>query len=916
MTPTEKDQRVAELVESALELQRGEWADFLDDACRDQPNLRAEVESLLDFENESQDFIERPAIHLNAEEFLSTEEVEEIGCIQPGELIANYKIISLLGRGGMGEVYLAEDPQLGRKVAVKLVRQGLGTRSILDRFRYEERILAGLNHPNIARLYDAGVTSGGSPYFIMEYIEGERLDEYCDRRVLSLKDRLELFRKVCAAVGYAHQHLVIHRDIKPANIRVTPDGDPKLLDFGIAKLLDAENGISVGETISLHGIMTPEYASPEQVRGERMTTASDIYSLGVVLYELLTGQKPFRAESRQPEKISDALAHHSPPRPSTALTRAKSTLPIETRDPKSLRGDVDNIVLMAIRQEPARRYSSVGQFSEDIRRHLAGRPVIARKDVWSYRTSKFIKRNKTAVIAAAFVVSALMAGIVTTAWQAKVAKVERARAERRFNDVRKLANSYLFELHDAIEKLPGSTPARELLVKRALEYLDSLAQESHDDPSLQRELISAYLKVGNVQGNPNNANLGDSAGALLSYRKALALAKKLTTASSSTEEDNTQAQRLLAVVYEKMADVLAATGQIQAAVQNSADSLRIFQAIAEAQPTNVKAKQSLAISHIKAGDVLGNPNFPNSGDTAGALHHYRSSFAIWQRLTSTDPHNMTGRRFIGLASERIGTMLEAAGNLNEALDNYRKSLVIREALAADFPSDSDALRDVAITHEKLANILTTNGELAAALDNRQKSLEILKRLVTADPQNMQARQSLAISYVHLGDLFGYPDSPNLQRASDAGETYRIALETLPSAKEIQSTDAKTREILGLVHERTGTLAAAEGKTAAALKEYQEALRINETLSTDTVSLQATAELCAKLGQVYVGLAANPATLLPQRKDSWREARSWFERSRTTWQNLRSRGFSETTAAEKIKRAEIEITKCTTEMARP
>ncbi len=909
MTPTEKDRLVEQLVDTALDERPERRAAYLDEACRDRPELRAEVESLLRWNEQARDFIERPAIHANAEKLFGNDHVETVATLRPGESLGNYKIISLIGEGGMGEVYLADHVQLGRRVALKLVRQGLVLRSLINRFRYEERILAGLNHPNIGRLYDAAITADGSPYFVMEYVEGERLDEYCDKRTLSIKARLELFLKICAAVGYAHQHLVIHRDIKPANIRVTNEGEPKLLDFGIARLLDAETAATAGDTIAIHGIMTPEYASPEQIRGEPVTTASDIYSLGIVLYELLTGQKPFPAPTRPQDE-----AKQPPARPSTALTRAKSRLPIETRDPKALRGDLDNIVLMAMRQEPARRYSSVGEFSEDIRRHLAGRTVIARKDTWSYRASKFVRRNKTGVIAAALVVLALLAGIVATSWQAQVAKAERAKAERRFNEVRHLANSSLFELHDAIEKLPGSTAARELLVKNALEYLDRLGQEARDDPSLQRELTSAYLKVGNVQGNPNNANLGNPAGALLSYRKALVLAERLVATASNAEEA-AQARRLLAVVHEKTADVLAVTGQISSAVQYSNSSLQIFQSLADAQPANIKARQSLAISRIKSGDVLGNPNFPNAGDVAAALRNYQASLAIWTSLTNAAPRDTTDRRFLGLTYERIGTMLETQEKFSEALANYRQSLAIREALSRDFPADSDAVRDVAIIHEKLANVLTANGNLAGALDDRQTSLEILKRLVAADPQNMQARQSLAISYVHLGDLFGYPDVPNLQRLSDAREAYRRALETLSSAREIESADAKTREILSSIHERNGAMAAANANVDDALKEYREAFRITENLTTDPSSLQEMTKICTKLGEIFVARASNPATTRDQQKDAWREAQSWYERSLTAWKNLRSRGIFGKRDAEKLQGVEDDLKKCTDALAR-
>ena len=297
----------------------------------------------------------------------------------------------------MGEVYLADDLQLGRTVALKLIKGVFGRAAFRRQFEQEERILAGLNHPNIARLYGASITPNATPFFIMEYVAGERLDDYCrDTSRLTIAQRLEIFRKICAAVSYAHQNLVIHRDLKPGNMRVTAEGEPKLLDFGIAKLLDEASG-AADQTMTHTSAMTPDYASPEQVRGERMTTASDVYSLGVILYEMLTGEKPFRLTSRRPEEISRAITETMPARPSVVAAENPESK-IEHR--KSLRGDLDNIVLMAMRKEPERRYASVGQFSEDMRRHLVGLPVIARKDTWSYRSGKFVRRHKVCVVAA------------------------------------------------------------------------------------------------------------------------------------------------------------------------------------------------------------------------------------------------------------------------------------------------------------------------------------------------------------------------------------------------------------------------------------------------------------------------------------------------------------------------------------
>ncbi|HEY8835777.1 MAG TPA: serine/threonine-protein kinase, partial [Chthoniobacterales bacterium] len=384
------------------------------------------------------DFMEQPAYQINAQ-LLD----QETGALQKGETFGGYKIISLLGEGGMGEVYLAEDTKLDRKVALKLVKFGLGRADLLRHFRREEKILAGLTHPNIARLYGGAVTSDGIPYFVMEYVEGERLDCYCNARKLKLSERLQLFRKICSAISYAHQHLVIHRDIKPANIRVTAEGEPKLLDFGIAKLINPHAESMREATMTLQRVMTPEYASPEQVRGEEVTTASDVYSLGVVLYELLTGQRPYRFKTRQPNEIARAISEDEAPRPSTVLTKQNPSTVI--LHPRSLRGDLDNIVSMAMRKEGSRRYASVAQFSEDIRRHMDGLPVVARKDTVSYRSAKFIRRHRVGVAAAALVSAAIIAGLIAALWEARQARAQegQARAQR---DVAQRINTFLQDM--------------------------------------------------------------------------------------------------------------------------------------------------------------------------------------------------------------------------------------------------------------------------------------------------------------------------------------------------------------------------------------------------------------------------------------------------------------------------------------
>jgi serine/threonine protein kinase len=427
--PNERAERLAELVKSAVERGPESRAAFLEEECRSDPAMHAEIASLLQQQEGVSRFIEVPALHLAAESFLGQ------GALSAGQIIGHYEIVSLIGSGGMGEVYLAQDRQLDRRVALKLVRRALASDDMLRHFRREEHLLASLNHPNIAQLYGSGLTADGVPFFVMEYVEGQRLDDYCNERKLETKERLQLFRKVCSAVTYAHQRLVIHRDLKPANVRVTAEGEPKLLDFGIAKLIDVDNGQSSGMTLTVQGVMTPEYASPEQVRGENMTTASDVYSLGVVLYKLLTGQSPYRTTTNRPDEIMRAITDQAPERPSTAIRGASFQLAgnrnLEScaTNPKSLHGDLDNIVLMAMRKEPARRYESAAQFSADIQRHLEGLPVVARKVTFTYRASKFIKRHRVGVAAAFLIVVSLVAGMITTTWQAQVARHEKAKAE-------------------------------------------------------------------------------------------------------------------------------------------------------------------------------------------------------------------------------------------------------------------------------------------------------------------------------------------------------------------------------------------------------------------------------------------------------------------------------------------------------
>jgi predicted Ser/Thr protein kinase len=466
-------QRVEEVFLLALEQTAEKRAAYVQTACAGDEDLGAEVKAMLRSHEQVEDFMEQPAYELNAQ-LLD----QETGTLQVGETFGDYRILSLLGEGGMGEVYLAEDTKLGRQVALKLVKSALGRANLLRHFRREERILAGLTHPNIARLYGGAVMEDGTPYFVMEYVEGERLDRYCDTRKLKLAERLQLFRKVCSAVSYAHQHLVIHRDIKPANIRVTAEGEPKLLDFGIAKLIDPQSEALAEATMTLQRIMTPEYASPEQVRGEEVTTATDIYSLGVVLYELLTGRRPYHINTRSPDEVARAITGKEPPRPSAAIASGEKS---EDRTPRLLRGDLDNIVLMAMRKEPARRYASVAQFSEDIRRHLGGLPVVARKDTMSYRSAKFVRRHRVGVAAATLVATAIIVGLIAALWEARQARAQR--------DVAQRINTFLQDM------LGAAAPEVKGVDVKVADLLDEASRRARTELTSQPDVMADVLMI-------------------------------------------------------------------------------------------------------------------------------------------------------------------------------------------------------------------------------------------------------------------------------------------------------------------------------------------------------------------------------------------------------------------------------------
>src|SRR5262245_5750636 len=485
----ERWQQIESIYQEAADLDPSEQEAFLDQACGTDLKLRKEVQDLLAADPEVDSAVEA-VIQKEAEELADRASESVIG-----KRIGAYRVTAVIAAGGMGTVYRAvrDDDQFKKEVAIKVVKRGMDSDAVLNRFRRERQILAQLDHPYIARLLDGGATDTGQPYLVMEYVEGRPLTEHCADKPVD--ERLQLFRQVCEAVQYAHQNLIVHRDLKPGNILVTQDGVPKLLDFGLAKLLNPDQ---VPErTFTMVRILTPDYASPEQVRGEAITTASDIYSLGAVLYELVSGHRAHKFQNRTTSEMERVVCQTDPP---------------------ALAGELGNIVQMAMRKEPQRRYATVEHLSDDVRRYLEVLPVSARKDTLFYTTSKFVRRNKLAVAAMLLAAISLVSGTA-------VAIVQARRLQRQVEQVRKLANTMMFEVSDQVVRLPGSLKARETLVKTGLEYLDGAARDAGNDPDLLWELALGYRHLGTLQGGTDmprmhKANLGDSEGAIRSHQTA------------------------------------------------------------------------------------------------------------------------------------------------------------------------------------------------------------------------------------------------------------------------------------------------------------------------------------------------------------------------------------------------------------
>lgn len=723
MTP-DRWRRVRDVLAAALDEPPAERARWLEGACGGDPALRDEVLSLL-------------AADAGPDPFTYAMTSAVAGATDPagdvGRRIGPYRLTRLVGEGGMGAVFEAErvDGQYTARVALKLVAHGLADDAIRRRFLLERQLLASLEHPNIARLLDGGVADDHQPYLVMEYVDGQAIDRYCDEHRMGVRARLELFRAACAAVHHAHQRLVIHRDLKPSNVLVTADGIPKLIDFGVARLVGPPPAGGEVATASIEAFLTPQYASPEQIRGEALTTASDGYSLGALLYRLLVGAAPFAHYGDDTASLLRAVALRDPLPPSRAA--APSRARAEDRAARAgmsarqlsraLGGDLDAIVMRALEPEPARRYGSVAEFADDVGRYLDGEVVAARPKSFWYRAVRLAQRHKPVVWTGFALVFALLAGIGATTREWQVARTERARAqqaqavaERRFADLRAVAHSLIYHYGDALEQISGTVELRGQLVDDAVRYLDGLASQAGSDRSIALELGAAYRKIANVEGFPLASNLGRTADALRHYQRSATIYDGLLARA----RNDLEAQRGLLETLRQLGYLEWLSGETAAAVATTGQARAMVDALAAAHPGDAE------IDALRSG--------------------------WYEEIANAD--------------------LVTFGRVNEGVALYAKALAWRAAAARARPGDAEAQSRWALAEQGYANALETAGDHAATLAHLRAAESRYRTLLAADRDNPYRRVELGLILEDLGLTIG--DQPGASRESAALQREAVA----------------------------------------------------------------------------------------------------------------------------------------------
>jgi tetratricopeptide (TPR) repeat protein len=739
--------------------------------------------------------------------------------------VGAYEIDRLIGRGGMGAVYVAHraDGTFDKQVAIKLIDLPLATDLFRERFRMERQILAGLNHPLIARLLDGGVTCDQEPFLVMEYVDGVPIHRFCEDHRLSVAERLLLFKSVCEAVQFAHQNLVVHRDLKPDNILVMEDGTPRLLDFGTAKLL-SPSADGMGSEFTRQGFQsfTPQYASPEQVLGNPITTASDTYSLGVLLYLLLTGVLPYELKEFTTAEMVRVICEQPPRRP---------TLP--GSGDQRIDADLEAILLKSLRKGPGERYLTAVQFALDVQAYLDGRTVSARRGTMRYRAGKFVRRHRIALFGAALVTTSLIAGVAGVVWQAKVADRERRRAVDTSAEMRQLSNSLLYELDEAIKELPGSSGVQKLLVTRVLDHLDRTSKSAAGDRLVQLDLANAYTRLGNIQGNPYDQNLGDTAGALVSLDKALVIAQSL---AASAARDN-EALRALASVEQARSEVLWGVGKTPEAVESMRAATEAYERLVAERDATPALISEAGAAYGTLGDELGQPGTPSLGDLAGAIDAYRKDIRLDERALSLDPNFPRARRGLGIVQLKIGNV-EIETDPAQALEDYRLAEERFDALPESKQDGLSTLRIRANVVRKKATAMRELGEYAQAIPLFDQALAIQKQIAAADPKDNRSLFDVYVDLTQKAYDYEYAADPALE--ADPQKRRRDLALAIPLLKEAQSIAVQLLKQTPSNEDRKASLADVQVRLGTAETELQTSGDAEKLAATGLVTLTGLA----------------------------------------------------------------------------
>ena len=812
MTDDSSTRSVLSLCDRALALPIAERAAFLDEACADNAKLRSAAAAVLHAITSAGDFLS-PAADAPADD------VQIIG-----STIGRYRIIERLGEGGMGTVFLAErqEEEFTQRVALKMVRGQFLAKELIERFDAERKILAGLNHPYIAALIDGGTTQSGVPYLVMEFVDGQPIDDYCDAQMLSLRERILLLQMVATAVQAAHQNLVVHRDLKPSNVLITADGIPKLLDFGIAKLMQPEDVLEHGQTTRFgRQAMTPNYASPEQILDNKVTTASDVYTLGVLAYQILAGERPYHLETSSHRDLLQKVESLTVPRASTRLDTVSSTdhksriaanrATTPSRLRKALAGDLDNILMKALERDPERRYVSVAAFSADLGRYLAGLPVEARADSLAYRASRFVARHRVGVAVSVASGTLITGALVITAFAYLQAQAARDEADQRFNQVREIANTMMFDVYDEIETVPGTNSARGTLAATAQEYLETLAASDTAPVDVLLEAAQGYARLAGilnqqVVSDSDNRELGRAA-----WEKALSLYTRITTQHPESATafaalgrlHSARANELLYIDNEAKTareqldlaftaiDRAAALSPDSAAIEvdrltakkRLADSYkwqsdheeahRLLTPLADEVSTAATRWPDAAAILRTKGEIFqlrGENHWFRNAFEDGILDYGQALDAYRQALSVGGPNQAIDQSLADTHWSRDNTLIEFE-RYEDAASDYSAAMELLAVRVARDPDDAGAGRRLAILRGSMAQAVVRMGRHDEAIALMEETNHWFESQAAADPGTPGVQRSLAVSYHMMGNIFS-----DAERDEEACRWYGRTLE--------------------------------------------------------------------------------------------------------------------------------------------